>query len=397
MNLSTILVLICTATIGYSHKTPLPGPDNWDRLPEAQHKIILERETVSTVPSGTISGIIFAFHGCLQYVTQFGFASTACPTCHGTPEVMTLVYKAVQRGYAVVAVGAHRGGDKWRCYETHWPPEEHNEISGIIKVMKHIMTERKWWHLPRYAFGSSSGGCVALELALRFPLQGVASMLMGLHLNTLGEALQPRNPHNGHVWDHPPVIILRTLQDEDSVIERVNRTLIALHNQGALTQKIELQPYLLTPHFFAERMRGVDAEVSQKIFARLQDIDVINKDGLCIWKKCENCWDPLYEKMKSALWDLFPQWEDLYYDAAFKEMLWASEGVHETTSEYTDDIIDFFETRASTMPILAADHPALHAEHESVDATAFLGSPKQAQSHVSDVQRPNHHRRRTMG
>ncbi len=59
-------------------------------------------------------------------------------------------------------------------------------------------------------------------------------MLMGLHLNTLAEALQPRNPHNGHVWEHPPVIILRTLHDEDSVIERVNRTLIALHNQATL-------------------------------------------------------------------------------------------------------------------------------------------------------------------
>lgn len=49
----------------------------------------------------------------------------------GTPEVMTLVYKAVQRGYAVIAISAHRGGDKWRCYETHWPPEGHHEISGV--------------------------------------------------------------------------------------------------------------------------------------------------------------------------------------------------------------------------------------------------------------------------
>ena len=49
----------------------------------------------------------------------------------GTPEVMTLVYKAVRRGYAVVAMGAHRGGDKWRCYDTQWPPEEHHEISGV--------------------------------------------------------------------------------------------------------------------------------------------------------------------------------------------------------------------------------------------------------------------------
>ena len=36
--------------------------------------------------------------------------------------------------------------------------------------------------------------------------------------------------------------------------------------------------------------------------------------------------DPLYDKVKTELWDFFPQWEDLYYDAAFKEMLWASEG-----------------------------------------------------------------------
>jgi len=57
------------------------------------------------------------------------------PPFAGTPEVMTLVYKAVQRGYAVVAMGAHRGGDKWRCYETHWPPEEHHEIPGVSPLI----------------------------------------------------------------------------------------------------------------------------------------------------------------------------------------------------------------------------------------------------------------------
>lgn len=58
----------------------------------------------------------------------------------GTPEVMTLVYKAVQRGYAVVAMGAHRGGDKWRCYETHWPPEEHHEIPGVSPLVRNGIT-----------------------------------------------------------------------------------------------------------------------------------------------------------------------------------------------------------------------------------------------------------------
>lgn len=63
-------------------------------------------------------------------------------------------------------------------------------------------------------------------------MQGVASMLMGFHLTTLEEALQPRNPRTGHTWDFPPSIFLRTLSDEDSVIERVNRTLDALQAQA---------------------------------------------------------------------------------------------------------------------------------------------------------------------
>ena len=49
----------------------------------------------------------------------------------GTPEFMTLVWKFVKKGYAVVAMGARRGGDQWRCYETRWPPEEWQELPGV--------------------------------------------------------------------------------------------------------------------------------------------------------------------------------------------------------------------------------------------------------------------------
>jgi hypothetical protein len=66
--------------------------------------------------------------------------------------------------------------------------------------------------------------------------------------------------------------------------------MLIMFMQGTVTREIQLGPYLLTPHFFASRMRGVSIEVSQEIFARLQAIDVIDKDGLCIWYKCEKCW-----------------------------------------------------------------------------------------------------------
>lgn len=44
-------------------------------------------------------------------------------------------------------------------------------VRQIIRVIRHMLRERRWWHLPRYTFGSSSGGVIALELPLRFPFQ----------------------------------------------------------------------------------------------------------------------------------------------------------------------------------------------------------------------------------
>ena len=62
----------------------------------------------------------------------------------------------------------------------------------IIKVVRHVLLEKGWWQMPRYAFGSSSGGCVALELALRFPLQvrcAAKDAQLGMHT----PALYPRH------------------------------------------------------------------------------------------------------------------------------------------------------------------------------------------------------------
>ena len=63
--------------------------------------------------------------------------------------------------------------------------------------------------------------------------------------------------------------------------------------QGASIELVTLQPYKLSPSFFAERMRGVSAEVSADIYKRLQNISVIDAEGYCHWKKCDvphSCW-----------------------------------------------------------------------------------------------------------
>ena len=52
-------------------------------------------------------------------------------------------------------------------------------------------------------------------------------MLMGLHAETLSD-LQPRNPHNGASWSFPPSMLLRSSEDEEDVIRRINMTVAAL-------------------------------------------------------------------------------------------------------------------------------------------------------------------------
>ncbi len=51
---------------------------------------------------------------------------------------------------------------------------------------------------------------------------------MGLHADTLSD-LQPRNPHNEAAWSFPPSIFLRSSDDEEEVIKRINMTAAALH------------------------------------------------------------------------------------------------------------------------------------------------------------------------
>ncbi len=63
--------------------------------------------------------------------------------------------------------------------------------------------------------------------------------------------------------------------------------------QGTPVEVVTLQPYKLYPSFFAERMRGVSADLSKEIYNRLQDIDVIDPTGYCQWRKCDvpySCW-----------------------------------------------------------------------------------------------------------
>jgi len=46
----------------------------------------------------------------------------------------------------------------------------------MVRALRTILTDNRWWHLPRYAAGASRGGAFVLILALHFPLQARARL-----------------------------------------------------------------------------------------------------------------------------------------------------------------------------------------------------------------------------
>ncbi|CAL8471370.1 g10912 [Coccomyxa elongata] len=290
------------------------------------------------------------------------------------PEEMVSVYRAAKRGYALVALGAHlsEAERNFHCFNTTWPPERHIELPELVRTLRHVLSARDWWHLPRFAFGSSRGGAMTLILALRFPFQAVGSMVMGMRPEEVMEAeLQPRNLASGALWAFPPTLLMAARNDQDEIIDLINRTATHLEGQGVLVQKMMMEPYPLSPEFFSQRMKGIDLDTSTAIFEELKAAGIIRDDnqshfGLFeTWKKAEAQLRKILLKHFPA--DLGVKNGSRGYERAFREMLWASEAIHELTAEHMDEMLDFFESSAVT-----AESP-LHDAHPFVQLPAEAG------------------------
>ena len=51
------------------------------------------------------------------------------------------------------------------------PVDGKHVLVQLVNTMREILTVRNWWQLPRFVYGSSRGGAMALIMAQRFPFQ----------------------------------------------------------------------------------------------------------------------------------------------------------------------------------------------------------------------------------
>ncbi|KAK9820955.1 hypothetical protein WJX81_006047 [Elliptochloris bilobata] len=338
---------------GLASDLSLPSPESWALLPPAQYEEIGGHEVVSTVPAREPKGVIFILHGCLQLVTEWGFQSEHCPDCHGMPEEMVTVWKLWRRGYAAVAVGPLNGGGGFHCYATGTDEEEFDvpEVPEMVRTLRQILTDNRWWHLPRYAMGTSRGGAMALIIALHFPLQGVGSMVMGLKpVELLEGSLAPVDAQTGATWAFPPVLLMQAQADQPEVIGVIDRTIPVFTRQGIHVRKLIMQPYPITPAFFAERIRGVSLEVSVRLHARWRSVGLLDEHGSSNASNARalaGAREALFEELEPLGIPDLEEFEDAQGERGlhrvFIELLWAAEAVHEITSQHVDTLLDFFE------------------------------------------------------
>ena len=74
----------------------------------------------------------------------------------------------------LAAVGVHAcGGQLAGSGESqhNFIPARLCVLAQLLHTLRHVLTVHGWWHLPRFAYGSSRGGAMTLILALRFPMQ----------------------------------------------------------------------------------------------------------------------------------------------------------------------------------------------------------------------------------
>lgn len=69
------------------------------------------------------------------------------------------------------------------------------------------------------------------------PGQAVGSMVMGMRPEEVMEAeLQPRNLASGALWAFPPTLLMAARNDQDEIIDLINRT--ATHLEGQVWRSV---------------------------------------------------------------------------------------------------------------------------------------------------------------
>eukprot|EP00290_Baffinella_frigidus_P057659 CAMPEP_0180367508 /NCGR_PEP_ID=MMETSP0989-20121125/16891_1 /TAXON_ID=697907 /ORGANISM="non described non described, Strain CCMP2293" /LENGTH=410 /DNA_ID=CAMNT_0022361605 /DNA_START=48 /DNA_END=1281 /DNA_ORIENTATION=- len=291
-----------------------------------------EVEVVYQTPSTEAKGVILMAHGCAHAATDFFDKGPECTACIGLPVERAIVAAALDRGFMVVAVssGAAFRKERSKC----WSPLD--DLARVQAGLRHVLEKhgQKGKKLPLVVLGASSGGRMALEMAIQeTPPAAVAIQIMPVPPTALTEKF-------------PPAIFWHMPRDERSA-RKIAEDLARLSSLKRPTLELKCNPKAITGTFFSDMMPDVSGEVSLALYTALNSKGLLDEKGFLLQDPRKSGWREALKAVPQVSNGGLSLAKDQSGVSELMNVAWAS---HEFCLEGLDQAIDFLATHAFAKP-----------------------------------------------
>ncbi|KAF8007786.1 hypothetical protein BT93_K1702 [Corymbia citriodora subsp. variegata] len=261
--------------------------------------------------------VLFIAHGCNGRAINFWDRSPTCQQCVGLPEERLLVLEGLSRKFAVLTVSS-----AGRC----WTMAEERLI--VRDIIRWWVGKNKLEKLPLVALGASSGGYFvsALTTNLRF-----SSIVLMIAEGMFDRMDVPE--------DYPPTLFVHMPKDAVRQ-QKIDEFMPVLKSKGIDVAAVECVEFPLSASTFADRIPGVDENVSAKLFELFRSKGFVDANGYMKRDGRATHWKKALKENKNILLD-----RQLVNHV--QEELNLAFAYHEMTSLQSEQIFKWFESHMS--------------------------------------------------
>ncbi|CAK9314695.1 unnamed protein product [Citrullus colocynthis] len=295
--------------------TPKQKWDSFNSLVQFNPKREFRNGTdiISQIPDSPKAVLFFA-HGCNGKAVNFWDKSPGCPFCVGLPEERLIVLHALSRHFAVLTISSSQ-----KCWTLG------KELAVVKDIIHWWVEKNKLEKLPLVGLGASSGGYFLSVLATKLKFNSITLMIAeGLY-----EQMEVTERY-------PPTLFVHMPKDNFRQ-QKINENMEFLKGKGIDVAEIECLEFVLSPHFLADRIPGLDKSVSAKLFELFQAKGFVDGNGRMLKDGRATQWK---EALKTSGISL----PDNSLTNHIQEELNLAFAYHEMTSLEADKIFTWFES-----------------------------------------------------
>lgn len=316
-----VLILFCRS----SSKKPVPIPahlkQRWDMFDSlVQFCPVVEfrngTDLISQIPDSP-KAVLFIAHGCNGRAVNFWDRSPTCQQCVGLPEERLIVLEALSRNFAVLTVSS--AGRCWKMGE---------ERLTVRDIIRWWVGKNKLKKLPLVALGASSGGYFVSALATNLRFSSIVLMIA----EGMFDRMDVPEEYPSTLFVHMPKDALRQ--------QKIDEFMPVLKSKGIDVAAVECVEFPLSASTLADRIPGVDENVSAKFFELFRSKGFIDVNGYMKSDGRATHWKKALQGNKNVLLD-----RQLVNHV--QEELNLAFAYHEMTSLQTEQIFKWFESHMS--------------------------------------------------